>query len=407
MDRWRARSVSPAHEHAPCAAATVARPAAPSEDVGVLADELLDALHRKIGGTQPTYAEPPVRFEGGYFTENHGFRLAGAPPPWDGPLVVRLFPSTSPSDLPRREAAVQRVLSDQGYPAPPVVLFDDEARLVGRRFFVMARLPGRPLLGGIRVRELAKSGLRVFTRLTDMTASMQAWMHRLDAKPLLTQLGDTPAGIERWLDLIGAQAQTEFDGLSEGLQWLIDHRPPESARRSICHGDLWGGNILAEGNRVTGVLDYTVATVAEPALDVGFTAMSLCLAPIDASRPIQRAAARNWSVAVQAIRPRLPARGGHRPLEPALLRSIALRERADGRGRLPDRRDQTATTRRTPADVGLDLRPDDQLLPRPDRCHARTSRPGRRAVTAYEVGRGSASWINLMVSSLTGSGAQP
>jgi hypothetical protein len=40
------------------------------------------------------------------------------------------------------------------------------------------------------------------------------------------------------------------------------------------------------------VLDYTVATVAEPALEVGYTAMSLCLAPIDAPAPIQRIAAR-------------------------------------------------------------------------------------------------------------------
>ena len=52
------------------------------------------------------------------------------------------------------------------------------------------------------------------------------------------------------------------------------------------------GNILVEGKRLTGVLDYTVATIAEPALDVGFTAMSLHVAPIDAPAPIQRVAAR-------------------------------------------------------------------------------------------------------------------
>lgn len=258
----------------------------------MLADELLGALHAQGGHTQATYAEPPVRFDGGYFTENHAFRLADAPPPFDGPLVVRLFPSTSPPDLPRREAAVQSVLSDQGYPAPPVVLFDEDARLAGRRFFVMARLAGRPILGGIRIRELATSGRHGFTRLADMTARMQAWLHRLDANPLLEQLGDAPSGVERWFDRIDTQAQNEFDGLRGGLRCLIDHRPQETGRSCICHGDLWGGNILADGDRVTGVLDYTVATVAEPALDVGFTAMSLCLAPIDASRPMQRAAAR-------------------------------------------------------------------------------------------------------------------
>jgi aminoglycoside phosphotransferase (APT) family kinase protein len=40
------------------------------------------------------------------------------------------------------------------------------------------------------------------------------------------------------------------------------------------------------------VLDWSVATIAEPALDVGFTAMSMSLAPIDAPRPVQRVASR-------------------------------------------------------------------------------------------------------------------
>jgi aminoglycoside phosphotransferase (APT) family kinase protein len=258
----------------------------------VLAGELLDAVFTEVGRADVAYAEPPVRLSGGFFTENHAFRLTGAPPPWDGPLVVRLFPSSAPSDFARREAAVQGVLVDQGFPAPRVVLFDDAARLMGRHFFVMERLPGRPMVGGIRVRELIGSGWRLFTRLVEVTASLQARLHRLDAAPLLQQLGDVPAGVERWFVRLETQAQSGFDGLKEGLEWLVDHQPPPVPRPAICHGDLWGGNILTEGDRVTGVLDYTVATVAEPALDVGFTAMSLCLAPIDAPRPIQRVAAR-------------------------------------------------------------------------------------------------------------------
>jgi aminoglycoside phosphotransferase (APT) family kinase protein len=60
----------------------------------------------------------------------------------------------------------------------------------------------------------------------------------------------------------------------------------------ICHGDLHAGNILTDGDRLTGVLDYTVATVAEPALDVGYTTMSFDLVPIDAPAAIQRVVAR-------------------------------------------------------------------------------------------------------------------
>jgi aminoglycoside phosphotransferase (APT) family kinase protein len=258
----------------------------------MLAGELLDAVRTDAGRSDLDYAESPTRLSGGYFTENYAFRVTGAPPPWDGPLVVRLFPSEAPPDLARREAAVQRVLVEQGYPAPGVVFFDESARLLGRHFFVMARLPGRPLMGGIRVHELLGSGWGVFRQLVEITASSQAWLHRLDAGPLVHQLGTEPAGIERWFERLESQARTEFDGLAAGLEWLVEHRPTDVSKSVICHGDLHAGNILVEGKRLTGVLDYTVATVAEPAFDVGYTAMSLHLAPIDAPAPIQRVAAR-------------------------------------------------------------------------------------------------------------------
>jgi len=233
------------------------------------------------------YAEVPVRLGGGFFTENYAFRLAGARQPWDGPLVVRLFPNEAPADLARREATVQRVLADQGYPAPAIVWFDDHARLADRRCFVMRRLPGRPLVGGIRPREVLISVRKVFRQLVEMTASAQAELHRLDAGPIVAELDDLPLGVERWFEHM-----TQFEGFAAGLDWLVANRPPDRARPVICHGDVHPGNLLVEGDRLTGVLDYTVTTIAEPALDVGYTAMSLHIAPIDAPAPVQRIAAR-------------------------------------------------------------------------------------------------------------------
>ena len=54
----------------------------------------------------------------------------------------------------------------------------------------------------------------------------------------------------------------------------------------LCHGDLWGGNLLVEGRRVTGVIDWSLATASEPALEVGFTSMSLLLAPLPVPRAV-------------------------------------------------------------------------------------------------------------------------
>jgi len=252
----------------------------------VLAEELLDAARDATGRAELVYEEPPVRLGGGFFTENHAFRLRDAPPPWEGPLVVRLFPNEAPADLAHREATAQRVLAEQRYPAPPIVWFDADARLAGRRCFVMRKLPGHMLVGGIRFRELLTSVPTLQRRLVETTAVAQAWLHCLDPAPFVARFTDAPLGVERWFERLAA-----FD-LAPARRWLVAHRPRETARAVICHGDLWPGNILVDGDELSGVLDYSVVTVAEPALDVGFLAMSFDLVPLDLPAPLQRVAVR-------------------------------------------------------------------------------------------------------------------
>ena len=60
----------------------------------------------------------------------------------------------------------------------------------------------------------------------------------------------------------------------------------------LCHGDSWGGNLLVESGEVTGLIDWTVATVAEPALEIAFLTTAFSLAPVPLPRPIQRVAQR-------------------------------------------------------------------------------------------------------------------
>ena len=56
----------------------------------------------------------------------------------------------------------------------------------------------------------------------------------------------------------------------------------------LCHGDTWGGNLLLDDDGgVTGIIDWSAATVGEPALEVGFLRMALSLAPVGLPGPIQ------------------------------------------------------------------------------------------------------------------------
>ena len=54
----------------------------------------------------------------------------------------------------------------------------------------------------------------------------------------------------------------------------------------LCHGDLWGGQPARRGGRITGVIDWSLATASEPALEVGFTSMSLLLSPLPVPRAV-------------------------------------------------------------------------------------------------------------------------
>ena len=51
----------------------------------------LAGLGRVIERGDLAYSEAPAVLSGGFFTENHAFQLADVPPPWNGPMVVRLF----------------------------------------------------------------------------------------------------------------------------------------------------------------------------------------------------------------------------------------------------------------------------------------------------------------------------
>src|SRR5262249_44542216 len=69
--------------------------------------------------------------------------------------------------------------------------------------------------------------------------------------------------------------------LEPAMTWLFDHRPTTEQRRVICHGDFHPQNILMAHGTVTGVIDWPIATVAEPAFDVASTRVILESVPLE------------------------------------------------------------------------------------------------------------------------------
>jgi aminoglycoside phosphotransferase (APT) family kinase protein len=143
----------------------------------------------------------------------------------------------------------------------------------------------------------------------------QLRLHALDPAPLARALGDAFTFEGYLASLERRRARAGLAGLAQPMQWLHEHRPPPDAPAVICHGDLHPQNILVEGGRVSGVLDWPNAVIADAAFDVASTHNILRFVPARAgvdAPPAAVADPRGPADPGGAVPARVPAPARHR-----------------------------------------------------------------------------------------------
>lgn len=245
---------------------------------------LLEHLRAELHEPGLGYAEPLTPITGGYDTRIFAFRLSGAAEPFSIPLILRVLGNQYPPARALSERATQNAVAGLGYPAPRVLLASADPAILGGAFLVMERLAGRPLLDARRL------------GVASVLVEMQLRLHALDAEVLLEALdregqassaaGGPPISREvvtfegHLARLERRIARGSLRGLEQAMAWLLDHRPTGMRRHVICHGDFHPQNILMADGRVTGVIDWPNAIVADPAFDVASTRVILGLVPV-------------------------------------------------------------------------------------------------------------------------------
>lgn len=246
---------------------------------GHLLDErLLAHLRSQLASETLDYAERPARITGGFDTQVYSLRLSGATEGWSRPLILRLFRAGSDPQRARFEATVQNATAAMGYPAPRVFHVCLEADPLGAPFIIMERLPGRIMLDAFF------RPAPLFFRLPRILAETQAKLHELDhAAPGLSPLKSPGRpNVEGEIDQMRREIDAAaLDGLRPGVQWLESNRPAAAERPVICHGDFHPLNILLDGGKVSGVIDWSSVRVADAAYDVGATIALFTQGPVD------------------------------------------------------------------------------------------------------------------------------
>jgi aminoglycoside phosphotransferase (APT) family kinase protein len=228
-----------------------------------ISDGLIAYLRVELNDAMIGYATPVIQMQGGYETYAYRFKLSGVHKALSHPLVLRLYPQFYGPDRAVRESTIQNILADQGYPVPRVYLTCTDMSILGGAFFIMQYLPGETMLTA------------PVETVPDMLGTTHASLHNIDPAPLIRSLqergcDDHGYRLGRRLDWLHERA-SRYPWLREGMHWLMQNRPPEPARLSICHGDFHPLNVLVKDGQVTGVLDWPGFMIADPVLDVAYT----------------------------------------------------------------------------------------------------------------------------------------
>ena len=194
----------------------------------------------------------------------------------DRELILRRPPvgskAASAHDM-RREYQVQRQLRPV-YPYVPAVLAlcTDDA-VLGSDFYVMERIEGIILRGDLPAglalgQEQARSlALRTFDRLVEL--------HEVDHVAAgLADLGKGAGYVERQVSgWTRRYARARTDGAPDFgpvTDWLAAHQP-EEVRLCVIHNDFRFDNVVLDGPEtldVVGVLDWEMATLGDPLMDL-------------------------------------------------------------------------------------------------------------------------------------------
>ncbi|HYL08522.1 MAG TPA: phosphotransferase family protein, partial [Candidatus Udaeobacter sp.] len=163
-----------------------------------------------------------------------------------------------------RQGRIMAALHAAGLPAPAVPVICSDPVVDGRPFILMDRVEG-----GMRIEKTAQTQAPI-----DIASSAIAVLRRLQAVPIeRTGIGDEePVTLQvemmRWAMLM-QRGPEELTARAGELGGLLAAQVPVERPPTLVHGDYHYGNMLFRGAEVIALLDWEIAELGQPLLDLG------------------------------------------------------------------------------------------------------------------------------------------
>jgi aminoglycoside phosphotransferase (APT) family kinase protein len=192
-------------------------------------------------------------------------------------VVLRMRPPPpgllEPYDL-RRQFQILRGLERTPVRAPRALWLEDSGDVLGREFYVMERRSGTVYERSVP-EELAAAPERI-RRMSEGIVEQIAAIHSVDLRTSgLAPIGDGRDHLERELEHWSGEMRRLQRGPLPALErlWteLCERKPERCPTVTLVHGDAKPGNFAFEGDEVSAVFDWEMATVGDPLADIGWT----------------------------------------------------------------------------------------------------------------------------------------
>jgi aminoglycoside phosphotransferase (APT) family kinase protein len=176
-----------------------------------------------------------------------------------------------------REARLLRALQDTAARVPVVLAVGEDEQVIGSPFYVMERIAGEVIVASIPdLLDTPAERRRIADELIDALVEI----HGVDWRAAGLEGFGKPTGyLERQLRRFGGlwelNKTREIPAVERVGGWLAENMP-ESGAATIVHGDFRLGNTIYAADtpaRLTGVLDWEMATIGDPLADIGYLCM--------------------------------------------------------------------------------------------------------------------------------------
>jgi aminoglycoside phosphotransferase (APT) family kinase protein len=176
----------------------------------------------------------------------------------------------------RNEYTIVKFAFDQGLPVARPLWFESDPALIGGAFAVVERVPGAQLGTPVKVvgvtdsiiRQVAHTLARLHTtRWQERSQDIRAAL-KFPSEGRLTLKRVFEITIGRWRDFFDRKRISPSPAIAAALRWLSINVPDKDAEASLVHGDVGFHNMLFDDGALTGLLDWELADLGDPARDL-------------------------------------------------------------------------------------------------------------------------------------------